>query len=401
MEYSFLGVFAAGLLTFLSPCVLPLIPVYLGILAGSAERGTEPRRFRALLATAVFTLGFTLVFSLMGLSATVLGRVLVHHKLLFQQLGGILVLLLGLRFMGYLNLPFLEGASAGGMARIKTRFHYVNVFLLGLFFAFAWTPCIGSVLGAVLTFTSLKSTDPLVGMGYLTAYSMGFAVPLLLIAAVAGPALTALKKARRFIPVFEKTTGILMVVVGLLLATDQFGLIDRMLTGQPSPAALDAVAPMPDEASKAVAPAPAGADTAADTPAADPFAPPAASGESCNAANATQCDAALEPGRPAMLKFFSPNCPVCRQMIPTVNLLKHECSSHAVEFREVDISTPEGRILARTYGIRGIPVFVFVDAAGEEVSRLVGYQPLSALEQAMGVLTGEACPSEYRTVPGL
>lgn len=398
MEFSFLGVFAAGLLTFLSPCVLPLIPVYLGILAGSAERGTEPRRFRALLATAVFVLGFTLVFALMGLSATVIGRVLVHHKLLFQQLGGILVMLLGLRFMGYLNLPFLEGASAGGMARIKTRFHYVNVFLLGLFFAFAWTPCIGSVLGAVLTFTSLKSTDPLVGMGYLSAYSMGFAVPLLIIAAVAGPALTALKKARRFIPVFEKTTGILMVVVGLLLTTDQFGLIDRMLTGQPSPAALDAIAPRLDESSKAAATA--GADTAHDTPAADPFAP-AASSDSCGAAGATQCDTAQEPGRPAMLKFFSPNCPVCRQMIPTVNLLRHECSSHNVEFRELDVSTPEGRILARTYGIRGIPVFVFVDATGEEVSRLVGYQPLSALEQAMSVLTGEACPSNYRTVPGL
>ena len=220
-----------------------------------------------------------------------------------------------------------------------------------------------------------------------------FAVPLLIIAAVAGPALTALKKARRFIPVFEKTTGILMVVVGLLLATDQFGLVDRMLTAQPSPAALEAVAP------KTVAPSDGGA--AAATPAADPFAPPAASGESCGSAGATQCDTALEPGRPAMLKFFSPNCPVCRQMIPTVGLLKNECSSHDVEFREVDISTPEGRILARTYGIRGIPVFVFVDGAGEEVSRLVGYQPLSALEQAMGVLTGEACPSEYRTVPGL
>ncbi len=394
MEFSFLGIFAAGLLTFLSPCVLPLIPVYLGILAGSAERGTEPRRFRALLATAVFALGFTLVFSLMGLSATFLGRVLIHHKLLFQQLGGILVLLLGLRFLGYLNLPFLEGGSAGGMARLKTRFHYVNVFLLGLFFAFAWTPCIGSVLGAVLTYTSLKSTDPLVGVGYLSAYSMGFAVPLLVIAAVAGPALTALKKARRFIPVFEKTTGILMVAAGLLLATDQFSIVDRALTSQPSPAALDAIAP---EGANATA---TGIEGGLEGPATATFAP-AGTGESCGAAGASQCDLALEPGRPAMLKFFSPNCPVCRQMIPTIGLLKNECSSRDVEFREIDISTPEGRILARTYGVRGIPMFVFIDAAGEEVSRLVGLQPLSALENAMGVLTGEACPSNYRTLPGL
>lgn len=102
-----------------------------------------------------------------------------------------------------------------------------------------------------------------------------------------------------------------------------------------------------------------------------------------------------------MLKFFSPNCPVCRQMIPTINLLKHECASRNVEFRDIDISTPEGRILARSYGVRGIPVFVFIDADGSETARLVGLQPLRALEQAMGVLTGQACPTEYRTLPGL
>lgn len=391
MEVSFLGVFAAGLLTFLSPCVLPLIPVYLGILAGSAERGTEPRRFRALLATAVFALGFTLVFSLMGLSATVVGRVLVHHKLLFQQLGGIVVLLLGLRFMGYLKLPFLEGASAGGMARIKTRFHYVNVFLLGFFFAFAWSPCIGSVLGAVLTYTSLRSTEPLMGMAYLSAYSMGFAVPLMIIAAIAGPALVALKKARRFIPVFEKATGILMVAIGLLLATDQVGALDKALSPKPSPASMDALAPT--EGFRA---GQGGEGTGAEAPigASD-------TGESCDGAAATQCDAGLEPERPVMLKFFSPNCPVCRQMIPTINLLKHECASRNVEFRDIDISTPEGRILARSYGVRGIPVFVFIDADGSETARLVGLQPLRALEQAMGVLTGQACPTEYRTLPGL
>lgn len=388
MELSILSVFGAGLLTFLSPCVLPLIPVYLGILAGSADQGANPGRMRALIATAIFSLGFTLVFALMGLSATFLGRVLIHHKLLFQQLGGILVLLLGLRFMGYLNLPFLENAYGGGMAKIKTRFHYVNVFLLGLFFAFAWTPCIGSVLGAVLTFTSLKTTNPIEGVAYLSAYSMGFAVPLLLISAIAGPALTALKKARQFIPVFEKVTGVLMVVVGLLLATDQFGIIDNAFSS-----------PSSDETELVIA-----ADLTPQAPKAqvDGGANPFVINEnpsSCDAQDAAQCDTPEAPSRPAMLKFFSPNCPVCRQMIPTVNALKHECSDRSVELREVDISTPEGRILANNYGIRGIPVFVFVDAQGKEVSRLVGYQTLSALEQAMSVLIGEACPSEYRELP--
>lgn len=391
MESSFLGVFAAGLLTFLSPCVLPLVPVYLGILAGEAAEDAPTGRFRTLLATGLFALGFTLVFSLMGLTATVVGRALVRNRLLFQQLGGVVILLLGLRFVGWLKVPFLEGMGGGGMSRLKTRFHYLNVFVLGLLFAFAWTPCIGSVLGAVLTFTSLQSTDPFVGVAYLSAYGLGFAVPLLIVAAVAGPALDVLRRMRRFLPVFERVTGALLAAVGLLLVTDSLGVANLLMARTPDHP-VDLALPA-GETGGALAASPS------DTPA--PYG--TATGTTCDGgegATGATCGGGATESRARLLEFYSPSCPICMQMMPVVNTLRNECQSKDVTVVPVDISTDAGKALARQRGVTGIPVFLFVDPTDREVARLVGFQPLDALEQAMSILIGESCP-QYRPVPGM
>ncbi len=387
MVVSAAAVFVAGLLTFVSPCVLPLIPIYLSILSGGDSGGGG--RFRGFVSSLAFAAGFTLVFSILGLSATVLGRALVDHKVLFQQLGGFVVLLLGMRFMGYLKLPGLDGGGGLDAGRFKTRFHHLNSFVLGLFFAFAWSPCIGSVLGAVLTYTSLTTSDPLVGMGYLSLYSLGFAVPLVLVALVAGPALAALRKARRFIPVFEKSTGLLLVVVGFLLATDRLGLLDYALA-QPAEAPTSASAARADSSEGVAGENPGtGVRTA--------------EGATCAGGDdhvvAYQCGAAVDP-LPVLYEFYSPNCPICRQMMPAVNVLRNQCDGHPLEIRQVDVTSPEGRPLARTFGISGIPVFVYMDRDRKEVARLVGYQTLDSLRQAAEVVTGEECPA-YREVPGL
>lgn len=374
MDLSLGAVFLAGVLTFLSPCVLPLVPIYLSILGGGPD--AEPGRLRPLLATAAFTLGFGVVFSLLGLSASVVGRALLRHKDLFQQVAGIVVLLLGLRFVGYLRLPFIPEGPGPASARPRTRFHLVNAFVLGVLFAFAWTPCVGSVLGAVLTYTSLATTDPLAGMGWLFVYSLGFAAPFLLVAAFAGPALAALRRVRRFLPVFEKVTGTLLVVGGFLLVTDRWGLLDSALTREPEAPAAAVSAGVPDDL-----PDRAGA------------------AETCSAESST-CAPRGAVTRPVVLKFFAPTCPICLQMIPIVNTLRNECAAKDLDFRDVDVTTPEGKVLAREYGVSGVPVFLFLDAGGREVSRLVGYQSLPALEQAAAVLIGEECPA-FRPLPAL
>lgn len=370
MELPLGTVFVAGLLTFVSPCVLPLVPVYLGILAGSAEE--DRGRFRALIASGLFVAGFILVFALLGLSATAVGGLLARNRLVFQQVGGVVILLLGLRFMGYLRLPFFEGLSAGGLGRWKTRFHYLNSLLLGLLFAFAWTPCIGSVLGAVLTYTALTTSDAWTGMGYLTVYGLGFGLPLVAVAAAAGPALALVRRARRFLPVFEKVTGVLLVAVGFLLVTDRLGIIDSALSRPMEPAAVA----VPTRT-----------------------APPAA-GATCGPESGAACGATEEASTPQLIEFFSPDCSICRQMIPAFGALQSDCRDKSVRITQVDVTSPEGKLLAQRFGVRGIPVFVYLDASGNEVARLVGYQSLASLQQAMAVLIGEACPG-YREVPGL
>jgi len=377
MDVPALGIFVAGLLTFLSPCVLPVIPIYLSILGGG--EGEAPGRFKAFVSTVAFSMGFSLVFSLLGLSATSLGRFLATNQQLFQQVAGLVVLLLGLRFMGYLTLPLPEGGAMGGLGRFKTRFHVLNAFFLGFLFAFAWTPCVGSVLGAVLTWTSLATSSSLEGMAYLSLYSLGFALPLLVVALVAGPALVALKRMHRFLPVFEKVTGTLLVITGFLLITDQWGLLDDALS-QPA-----------DEAPVATVHEPV-----------QTWVPDlgTAPGTCSSDGVGSACDVDGAEAMPTMLKFYSPSCPVCRQMIPIVNVLRNECMGRGLEFTDVNVSTPEGRALARKYRVTGIPVFVFEDAKGQEVSRLVGYQKLRSLAQAASVLIEGECPA-YREVPGL
>jgi len=372
MDLSLGAVFAAGLLTFLSPCVLPVVPVYLAILGVPGESGGVPR-WRPLLSTLIFSLGFALVFSLLGLSASAVGRLLIRNKMLFQQVAGLVVLLLGLRFMGYLRLPsFLEsgGSRLGG---VRTRFHYLNVFVLGLLFAFAWTPCVGSVLGAVLTYTSLRTTHPLEGMAWLGVYSLGFATPLVIGSAFAGPALRVVARAKRLLPVFEKGTGALLVAGGFLLVTDQWGLLDSAFTREPEPAPAVATAHPAD--------APADAGTCSSEPGAG----------TCGIAEVSSA---------VLLKFYSPTCPICLQMVPVVNALRNECLGKNLVIRDVNVATPEGRALAREHGVTGVPAFLFLDAERREVARLLGYQPLASLEQAASIAIGEECPA-FRRVPNL
>lgn len=380
---SLIGIFAAGLLTFLSPCVLPLAPVYLGILAGGMQPDPDggaaakrALRIRVVVSTILFVAGFTAVFSVLGLSATFIGRLMVAHRALFAQLGGLVIVLMGLHFVGWLKFPFLERAS-GDVARKTTRFHYLNAVLFGIAFAFVWSPCIGAVLGSVLTYTSLKTTSPLTGMGLLAMYGAGFGMPLIIFAALAGWLMPAFNRAKRFLPVFTKVTGALLVVVGVLLITGYMQRLDVLMEGGAT------------KPGRAVA-----ADTVTrslgDMMAAQSTCESTADGATCAAVD----------NRPVMTEFFSSGCHICRNMIPIVDAIREDCTEDKVNVRMVDVSTDEGRKLAAKYGVTGIPVFVFEDASGDEKARLVGKQSFETLQQTLSAVTGRECGG-YREVPGL
>ncbi len=211
--------FVAGLLSFLSPCVLPLVPSYVGFLTGMTLPEMTGRRRVALLHALLFVAGFSLVFVLLGASATALGGALKYYQAWIARVGGVLVILFGLVCLGVVKAGFLDQDRRLQLQHKPVG--YLGSALVGVAFGAGWTPCIGPVLGAIL---SLAATSDSVsrGMLLLGVYSAGLAVPFLLAAVAVESFLEWFQRFRRFLPWVMRVSGVLLILVGLLMATGQF-----------------------------------------------------------------------------------------------------------------------------------------------------------------------------------
>lgn len=213
-----LTAFSAGLISFLSPCVLPLVPGYISYVSGHAlnrhQRGAG--RLATLFLSLCFVFGFTAVFVALGATATALSRLLLSYRQEATLVGGTIVILLGVLMTGVVRMPWFardlrfHGNIRGGRP--------LGAFLLGLAFAFGWTPCIGPVLGAILTVGALSSTAA-AGIVLLATYSLGLGVPFLLSAAFADHLIERLKPMRRLGRVLQVGAGGVMVVMGIAMIT--------------------------------------------------------------------------------------------------------------------------------------------------------------------------------------
>lgn len=221
---TFLAAFAAGLLSFLSPCVLPLVPAYLGFITGmSLDDMKEGRhRFAALKPALFFVSGFSLIFLLMGMSATLLGQLLFQYQTWLARLGGVLVIIFGLHLLGVFRFSSLMRERRFQLSHSPRG--YLGASVAGMAFAAGWTPCIGPVLGALWTLASVRATM-WGALALLGGYSLGLAVPFLLAALATGTFLDASKRMRRAIPVIEKVSGGILIVVGILLVTGSFTML--------------------------------------------------------------------------------------------------------------------------------------------------------------------------------
>ena len=216
--------FTAGLFSFLSPCVLPLFPSYLSFVTGMSVADlqtdvTAATRRRVLLHALTFVLGFSLVFVALGASFSAAGQVLLDYRDGIRRVGGALIVVFGLYIAGLLSFgPFSR--TRQWQLRAKPA-GYVGSFLVGLTFAIGWTPCVGPILGAIL---SLAGTAETVGrgIGLLVAYSAGLGVPFLLSAVALGMFLRFFKRYRPFIPIVERAAGVILVGVGVLVFTNYY-----------------------------------------------------------------------------------------------------------------------------------------------------------------------------------
>jgi len=220
---SFFGAFVAGLLSFLSPCVLPLIPSYITYITGlsfadlQAEHPTHKVRQQTMIHSLLFIAGFTTVFVLLGASATLIGGFLQQHMDTIRKVGGVLIVLFGIHLTGIFPIHFLLGEKRFTIHRKPAG--YVGSFLVGLAFAAGWTPCIGPILASILMIAATENTLHH-GILLLLAYSMGLGIPFFLASLAMHQFLGFFNHFKKYIRVFEVLTGILLIVVGVLIFTN-------------------------------------------------------------------------------------------------------------------------------------------------------------------------------------
>ena len=219
--------FAAGVLSFLSPCVLPLVPSYIGFLTGMTFPEARGHRRAALIHALLFILGFSLVFILLGASATAVGRVLNYHQVWVQRIGGVLIIIFGLLCLGVFG-NFLTRERRVQLDRKPLG--YLGSTLVGMAFAAGWTPCIGPVLGGILSLAA-TTNDVSRGMLLLGVYSAGLALPFLIAALALERFLDWFQRFRRFLPWVMRISGAMHVVVGVLLVTGEFTRLAGWLQG--------------------------------------------------------------------------------------------------------------------------------------------------------------------------
>ncbi len=220
--------FLAGLLSFLSPCVLPLVPSYIGFLTGLSLDEMSSRRKVAFTHALLFVTGFTLIFLLFGASATALGRALKFHEVWLQRVGGVLIIFFGLVCLGVFKFGFMQQDRRVHLQDKPVG--YLGSVLVGMAFAAGWTPCIGPILGGIYTLASASETLGR-GMLLLFAYSLGLAVPFLLAAWAVDGFLAWFQKFRRFLPWVMRLSGVLLIFVGVLLVSGQFTRLAGWLQG--------------------------------------------------------------------------------------------------------------------------------------------------------------------------
>ncbi|GMV63609.1 MAG: cytochrome C biogenesis protein CcdA [Parvibaculum sp.] len=238
MEVGYFAAALGGLISFLSPCVLPLVPAYLCFIAGTSLEeltredaegkplASEGLTLRVALGAAGFVLGFTTIFVALGASASAINPLILQHKELLSRIAGAVIIVFGLHYMGLFRIAFLNRdarfhIAGSGEGERSYLMQFASPYLLGLAFAFGWTPCIGPILATILTIAAAQESLA-AGASLLTVYSLGLGIPFLAAAFAVRGFLSFASKFRRHMRQVEIAAGVLLAVTGLMMLTGNF-----------------------------------------------------------------------------------------------------------------------------------------------------------------------------------
>ncbi len=221
-DISYNAAFFAGLLSFLSPCILPLIPAYFTFITGFSledlmNESSGRVRAKVVISTLVFVSGFSLIFILLGASASLLGGLIQQYSAYIRVIGGVAIIILGIHLTGIFRIRFLEVEKR---FKINKPLHIFGSFVIGMAFGAGWTPCIGPLLGSVLIIAGNQDTV-LQGVGLLCAYALGLAIPFIALSFFVNSIITVIGKAVKFMRYFNYAAGILLIVLGFFLITNK------------------------------------------------------------------------------------------------------------------------------------------------------------------------------------
>ena len=233
-EVSILIAFSAGILTFLSPCILPLFPSYITYITGRSfedikgiERSSDIRRL-TIINSLFFILGFSIIFVLLGMTFSYLGSFFGIKKIWLERIGGILIVLFCLNIMGFLNIGFLKKEKAFILK--KRNIGYISSLVVGMAFAFGWTPCVGPILSSILIYASTLESLPRATI-LLIAYSLGLGVPFLIAGILINQFLFIFNRFKAFIRFIPVISGVFLIVVGVLLFSGMFSRLAGIFAG--------------------------------------------------------------------------------------------------------------------------------------------------------------------------
>ncbi|OIP63322.1 MAG: cytochrome C biogenesis protein [Nitrospirae bacterium CG_4_9_14_3_um_filter_53_35] len=222
----FLFAFLGGLLSFISPCVLPLVPAYISYISGvSVEQLTGREKPSALLpgilaGSVLFVAGFSLVFTLLGASATLIGHIMTGHMGLLRRIAGLALVVLGLHTTGLFRIGFLNYEKR---FHVRTkRISYLQAFVIGVVFAFGWTPCIGPILAGILAMAGTQESV-MTGVLLLLIYAMGLGIPFILMGLATGWSLSFISRVKKHFKAVEAVSGILLITIGVMIFMNRLG----------------------------------------------------------------------------------------------------------------------------------------------------------------------------------